>query len=77
MISCLKSTEWIIKKEQGALSLKGNVQLQAHLAICRACSLFEHQSQYINKAFGASNATQDSLLNVTEKENLLRSIKEK
>ena len=50
MISCRQSTEWVIKKEHGKLSVKENLQLLSHLSICSICKLFAQQSKLINKA---------------------------
>ena len=70
MISCRQSTEWVIKKEQGKLSVKENLQLLSHLAICSFCRLFAKQSKFINKAFLNSKNLVPTSLSPAEKEEL-------
>lgn len=74
MISCRKSTEWIIKKEHGKLSVKQNLQLISHLAICNCCRFFSEQSLFINQALINRRNTDPVLLSTYEKEEMLRSI---
>jgi predicted anti-sigma-YlaC factor YlaD len=73
MISCKQSTEWVIKKEDGRLSVKENIQLMSHLAICSFCRLFSRQSLLINKAYKNKN-TEVHHLTAEEKEELRRSL---
>ncbi len=49
MISCKQATQYILKKEEGKLSVKKRFQLWLHLGICSFCKLFMHQSIMINK----------------------------
>ena len=76
MITCKKSTEWIIKKEEGTLSLKQNLQLLSHLAICSFCRLFVNQSSFINKALKKSVASTPSL-SPLDKEKMLAYVQSK
>ncbi len=57
MFTCKKSTEWIIKKEHGNLSVKQNLQLLSHLTICSFCRLFGEQSLLLNKALNKNNVS--------------------
>jgi hypothetical protein len=77
MINCRQSTEWVIKKEHGKFSVKENLQLLSHLAICRFCRLFAYQSSLIDKALHKSKGTEVSPLTAAEKEELLRSVQNK
>jgi hypothetical protein len=77
MINCRQSTEWVIKKEHGKLSVRENLQLLSHLAICRFCRLFAYQSSFINKAFDKSKGTDVLPFTAAEKEKLLRSVQNK
>lgn len=74
MISCKQSTEWVIKKEDGLLSLKENVQLLSHLAICSFCRLFASQSSLINKALHKSKNIGSAHLTPEEKAELVLSV---
>ncbi len=76
MISCKQSTEWVIKKEDGHLSVKENIQLLSHLAVCSFCRLFSRQSLLINKAYKNKN-TEVHHLNAEEKEELRCSVQNK
>ena len=77
MITCRKSTEWIIKKELGKLPFHQKLQLLSHLAICKACRLFARQSTFLTKAFRQANSALSTRLTATEKETLFHSVKEK
>ncbi len=76
MNNCRQSTEWVIKKEDGHLSVKENLQLLSHLAICSFCRLFTRQSLLINKAYKSKNI-EVFHLTAKEKEELLRSVQNK
>lgn len=71
MISCRQSTEWVIKKEHGKLSIKENLQLLSHLSICRICKLFSKQSKFINKSFSKTGDLVTESLSPAEKKELL------
>ncbi len=73
MISCKQSTEFIIQKERGTLSIAKNLQLLSHLAICSFCRLFAQQSALLEKALSKNNEEAEVLTRL-EKEELLRSI---
>lgn len=74
MISCRQSTEWVIRKEQGKLSVKQNVQLLSHLAICSFCRLFSDQSSLIDIAMKTCKSEDAYQLSSKEKEELLKSV---
>ncbi len=76
MISCKQSTEWVLKKEDGHLSVKENIQLMSHLAICSFCRLFSRQSLLINKAYKNKNV-EGHHLTTEEKEELWHSVQNK
>ena len=48
-ITCKQATEFIIKKEEGKLTLKKHVQLWLHMGVCGLCKLFASQSRFISK----------------------------
>ena len=77
MISCKQSTEWVIQKDHGRLSIKQNLQLMSHLAICSFCRLFVKQSSLIDKALFKSRNIEVSTLAASEKEELLLSVMNK
>jgi len=77
MITCKKSTEWIIKKEHGNLSVKQNLQLLSHLTICSFCRLFGEQSLLLNKALNKNNVSDITSLTDLDKKNMFSYIKNK
>ncbi len=58
-LSCLKATELIEKKIYSKLSLKEQVQLTIHKAMCDACSNYEKDSLLIDKAIQKSITAAD------------------
>lgn len=49
MLSCQKATELIDKKSVAGLSVKENLQLQMHTAICDGCKAYQNQSKLIDE----------------------------
>ncbi len=77
MITCKQSTEWVIKKEYKKLSVKENLQLLSHMAICSVCRLFQKQNSLIIKAFYKSESRKIFHLTSEEKKELLHSVQNK
>jgi len=77
MINCKQSTEWVIKKEYKMLSVKENLQLLSHMAICSVCRLFQKQNSLINKALHKSQSHKIFQLTPEEKILLLHSVQNK
>ena len=77
MITCKRSTEWVIKKEYKKLSVKENLQLLSHMAICSFCRLFQKQNSLISKALYKSESREIFQLTSEEKEDLLHSVQNK
>ncbi len=77
MITCKKSTEWIIKKEHGNLSVKQNLQLLSHLTICSFCRLFGEQSLLLNKALNKNIISNRAAITELDKKNMFWYIKNK
>ena len=77
MISCKQSTEWVLQKQQGKLSVKQNLQLLSHLAICSFCRLFVKQNSLIDKAIIKSRNIEVSGFTTAEKEELFLSVLDK
>lgn len=48
-ITCKQATEFIIKREEGKLSLKNRFLLWLHFGVCSFCKLFYKQSRLIGK----------------------------
>ena len=49
-LSCIKATELIEKKLYFGLSFKEKLQLTAHKSMCNACTNYEKQSVFLDKA---------------------------
>lgn len=52
-LSCLKATELIEKKFLFRLSLSEKIRLKMHKAMCDACTMYEKQSNTLNKALSS------------------------
>ena len=74
MISCKQSTELVLQKQHGKLSVKQNLQLLSHLAICSFCLLFVKQNSLIDKALIKSGNIDVADLTAAEREELFLSI---
>jgi hypothetical protein len=53
MISCLKATELIEKKNFSRLSVREKMKLAFHKSMCSACAAYEKQSQLLDKILNA------------------------
>ena len=53
-LSCLKATELIEKKLHFKLTFTEKLQLKVHKAMCDACTMYEKQSNILDKALGSS-----------------------
>jgi hypothetical protein len=74
MISCRKATELIDKKIFSKLSVKERIQLFMHKAICDACTLYDKQSVFIDKALKKQTSTEkDDRQNLSENTHQLQS----
>ncbi len=73
-LSCIKATELIEKKLYFKLTMKEKMQLKAHKAMCNACTNYEKQSYFIDKALKhPSKAVENSTdLSDLKKETLAR-----
>ncbi len=49
LLSCLKATELIEKKFHFRLTLTEKMQLEMHKLMCKACSMYEVQSEIIEE----------------------------
>ncbi len=50
MLSCKKAATLIDKKAEVKLSWRENMQLTMHKSMCDACTAYEKQSKFIDKA---------------------------
>jgi hypothetical protein len=53
-LSCLKATELIEKKLHFKLTFTEKLQLKVHKAMCDACTMYEKQSNILDKALSSS-----------------------
>ncbi len=49
MLSCVRATELIEKKQTLGLSYIENFQLRMHLSMCKACLSYEYESLLVSK----------------------------
>jgi len=78
MLSCLKASELIEKRNYSPLTIADKIQLSVHLSMCTACKTYEKQSILIDKAIKIieANAINGSELEKSENK-ILSAIKDK
>ena len=59
ILSCLKATEIIEKGLNFKLSWKEKLQLKVHKMVCDACSRYEKQSLFLDRAIKAGHDLDD------------------
>ena len=72
-LSCLKATELIEKKLQIRLTMREKMQLEMHKMMCDACTMYEKQSEFIEK--GIKKHVNDTPSETTDIEKLKEQIK--
>lgn len=72
-ISCKEAVDYIIKKEEGKLSLLQRISLWRHLAICSLCRIFSIQNDWINGGMKRQN-NRHLTLTVDEKEKIIQNV---
>lgn len=77
MLSCKKATELIEKRIVTKLSAIEKIQLKMHTAVCSQCSIYEIQSDIIDKRIAEIHqVTKESLkLSSERKEQILKQLK--
>jgi len=75
-ITCKQATEFVIKRQEGKLSLKNRYLLWLHLGICGFCKLFKIQSEFIAKNSGHIHNHIDEALSPEEKEKMIANLQE-
>ncbi|TLX77533.1 hypothetical protein E9993_02525 [Labilibacter sediminis] len=50
LLSCFKATQLIEKDKEGGLSVIKKMQLSVHKSMCKACALYEVQSDILDQA---------------------------
>lgn len=79
MLSCKKATELIDKKIHFGISREEKVKLYFHTAMCSACSNYEKQSYFIDRALKEthSHPDQSNHNHVAQSEDLVERIIQK
>ena len=72
-ISCKEAVEFILKKEEGKLSMMQRISLWRHLAICSLCRIFSAQNDIMNEAVKRRQNKRVTLSD-EEKENIIRNV---
>ena len=72
-ISCKEAVEYILKKEEGKLTLMQRVSLWRHLTICSLCRIFSAQNKLINESAKVERTGQPKL-SQQQKEEIVRNI---
>lgn len=77
MLSCKKATELIEKQQLIPLRFAERLQLKMHKKVCSACSNYEKQSVFIDKALNNrfTNAVPEEYLGTASKERIIDRLK--
>ncbi|HWB24470.1 MAG TPA: hypothetical protein VG738_03275 [Chitinophagaceae bacterium] len=75
-ITCKQATEFIVKREEGKLSLKNRVLLWLHFGVCSFCKLFSKQSRLIGKNAKHIHQHLTETLTPEEKEKIVLSLQQ-
>jgi len=76
MLSCKKATELIEKQQLTPLRFVERMQLKMHKSMCDACSAYEKQSIFIDKALnsGFTRARSEEQLSEEAKERIIKNL---
>ncbi|RLD56714.1 MAG: hypothetical protein DRJ05_10885 [Bacteroidetes bacterium] len=75
MLSCKETSELIIKKDTEELKFYDRMRLMMHLSMCKFCSLFEKQNNFINSNIKALDDKVVKEFEPGSKEKILQNIK--
>lgn len=75
MLSCKETSELIIKRDTEKLKLYDRIRLAMHLSMCKFCSLFEKQNEFINSNIKALDNTVVKEFQPDSKEKILENLK--
>lgn len=75
-ISCKQATEYIVKKEEGKITLWQRYQLWRHLAICNLCKFFGKQDHLISSSLKQSGKHNHDALNNSDKDDFIKAMME-
>lgn len=73
-ITCKQATEFVIKRQEGKLSLKNRYLLWVHMGICSFCKLFKIQADFIAKNSRHMHEHIDEVLTPEEKEKMIANL---
>jgi hypothetical protein len=71
MISCKEATQFILKKEEGKLTVMQRLQLWFHLVLCVFCTLFFKQNKILRHSASHLHAHTQATLSAAEKKALI------
>ncbi len=73
-ITCKQATEFVVKRDEGKLSIKNRCLLLLHLGICGLCKIFAKQSKFIGKNSKNLHSHIDETLSPEEKQQIITSL---
>ena len=77
MLSCKDASELIVKKDAEDLKFYDRMRLMMHLSMCKFCSLFEKQNEFINSNIKALDDSVVEDFQVDSKSRILNNLKNK
>jgi len=75
-ITCKQATEFIVKRDEGKLSLKNRCLLLLHLGICGFCKFFSKQSKFISDNSKNIHRHVSDTLSAEEKEQMIANLQQ-
>lgn len=75
-ITCKDAVHFVLKNEEGKLTLHERLSLWRHLAICHLCRIFSRQNRLINRVM-AQRKERYLTLEASEKEKMIEEILDK
>jgi hypothetical protein len=76
IISCKQATEYIVKREEGKLTLGKRMLLWLHFCICGFCKFFAKQTKLIGDNAQHLNDFEDESLSESDKEKMIASLQQ-
>lgn len=75
-ITCKHATEYMVRKEEGKITLLQRYQLWKHLAVCRVCKLFDRQNKVVSISLKNASPIHSPSLDSMDREIMIRAMME-
>lgn len=68
LLSCLKATLLVEKKQLQGLTFQERIQLKGHLALCEGCKTYQIQSKFISEALTQKIENNNSNITISQED---------